>query len=246
MSCKAPFRSFACIVGMLVASSALAEPAKTGFVHKKFERSGGEAVDYVVFVPHSYDGKKESGVILFLHGSGETKGESGKQPVDVGIGPYIRKNEKTFPYIVVFPQAQEKGWRPKGINGELALGMLDTTLKEYKIDANRVYLTGLSMGGFGTFNFAAAEPQRWAAIVPICGGGNTDWAEKIKDIPCWVFHGAVDPTVNVSKSRDMVEALKKAGGSPKYTEFPKAGHNCWDQAYATPALWTWLAEQKRK
>jgi len=225
---------------------AIAEPVKTGFVHKKYQRSGGASVDYEVFIPPSYDGTKEFGVILFLHGSGETKGESGKQPVDVGIGPYIRKHEKTFPFIVIFPQAEEKGWRPKGVNGELALGMLDATLKEYKTDPKRVYLTGLSMGGSGTWNFAMVEPERWAAIVPICGGGNPENVEKIKDIPCWVFHGGADPTVPVAKSRDMVEALKKAGGNPKYTEFPKAGHNCWDQAYGTPALWTWLAEQKRK
>ena len=102
------------------------------------------------------------------------------------------------------------------------------------------------MGGSGTWNFAAAEPDRWAAIVPICGFSNPDKAEKIKDIPCWVFHGDADPRIPVTESRQMVLALKKAGGKPKYTEIPNAKHACWDQAYATPALWTWLASQKRK
>lgn len=218
---------------------------KTGFVHKKFKLADGSVADYGVFVPHSYDGVKEVPVILFLHGSGETKGEGGK-PLDVGIGPFIAKHERTFPFLVLIPQAQEKGWRPRGVNGELALGILDKTLKEYKTDAKRVYLTGLSMGGIGTWNFALAEPERWAALVPICGAGNPDKVGKIKDMPCWVFHGAADDTIPVTKSREMVAALKKAGGNPKYTEFPGVGHVSWDRAYATPGLWKWLGEQKRE
>jgi predicted peptidase len=129
--------------------------------------------------------------------------------------------------------------------------MLDDVMKEYKADASRVYLTGLSMGGYGTWSLAAAHPEKWAAIAPICGGVRdaaavTATAEKIKDIPCWCFHGGADPTVKPEKSREMIEAIKKAGGSPKYTEYPGVGHNSWEKAYATPELWTWLAEQKKK
>lgn len=124
------------------------------------------------------------------------------------------------------------------------VGMLDKTLKEYKTDPRRVYLTGLSMGGTGTWDFAVAEPNRWAAIVPICGRTNPKQAEKITKTPCWVFHGAADPIIPVTESQEMVAALQKAGGSPKYIEYPKAQHNCWDQAYATPDLWTWLAKQR--
>lgn len=248
MDRKAMTRGLALVAGaflLMICARAMAQPAKTGFIQKKFQFSGGATSDYLVFIPHNYDGSKEVPVILFLHGSGETKGGKG-QPGNVGIGPYIRKHEKTFPFLVIIPQAEEKGWRPKGVNGELAMGVLDKTLQEYKTDARRVYLTGLSMGGIGTWTFAVAEPERWAAIVPICGIGNPEKAEKIKDIPCWAFHGAADPVIPVAKSREMVAALKNAGGSPKYTEYPKVQHNCWDQAYATPALWKWLADQKRK
>jgi predicted peptidase len=107
------------------------------------------------------------------------------------------------------------------------------------------------MGGFGTWSIANAHPDRWAAIAPICGGaGNAEAAgkvaEKIKDIPCWCFHGDADPTVKVELSRTMIDALKKAGGNPKYTEYPKVGHNSWDMAYGTDELYKWLLEQKKK
>jgi len=102
------------------------------------------------------------------------------------------------------------------------------------------------MGGMGTWSVAMAHPERWAAIVPICGRGDTGKAERIKDIPTWVFHGDADPTVPVAGSRDMVTAIKAAGGNPKYTEYPGVGHNSWDRAYGTKELWTWLLEQKKK
>ncbi len=239
-----------CSLALLLAcglTPALAEekkPAEHGFVHRNVPGADGEKIDYVVFIPHDYDGSKDVPVILFLHGAGETKGGS-KPPVDVGIGAYIKKNEKTFPFLTLIPQAQEKGWR-KPVNEAMLKDILAATQKEFKIDSKRMYLTGLSMGGFGTWDYALAEPDKWAAIVPICGRGKTDTAEKIKDIPCWVFHGGMDKTVPVEGSRDMVAALKKAGGNPKYTEFPNDGHNSWDSAYGTAELWTWLAEQKKK
>ncbi len=228
----------------LAADSAEPKTEAKGFVHRDYTPAEGEKIDYVLFVPHDYDGKKEVPVILFLHGAGETKGGT-NQPVNVGIGSHIKKNEKTFPFLTIIPQAQDKGWR-KPVNEKMLHGILENVQKEFKTDPKRLYLTGLSMGGFGTWDYAMSEPDRWAAIVPICGRGKPDQVEKIKDIPCWVFHGGMDNTVPVQGSRDMVEALKKAGASPKYTEFPNDGHNSWDDAYKTDELWTWLAEQKKK
>ena len=122
--------------------------------------------------------------------------------------------------------------------------------KEYKTDAKRVYLTGLSMGGYGTWSLAAAHPEKWAAIAPICGGANAKDVEtiagKVKDIPCWCFHGDADTAVKVEQSRTLIDALKKAGGTPKYTEYPKVGHNSWDAAYGDKEFFPWLLEQKRK
>ena len=241
--------ALAAALGFILTAPASAEDAmKTGFVNKTFKNADGSTSPYVVFVPHDYDGKKEYPVILFLHGAGETKSTKGggKMPVEVGIGPAIKKQEKTFPFIVVIPQAETRGWGAEGPNAKRALAMLDEVLKEYKTDPKRVYLTGLSMGGMGTWSVAMAHPERWAAIVPICGRGDTSKAEKIKDIPCWCFHGDADPTVKVDLSRNMVKAIKEAGGSPKYTEYPGVGHNSWNAAYASKELYDWLWSQKRK
>jgi predicted peptidase len=246
---RACVRGLSAAIACLALSPALtpAEDGKieTGFVTKSFKNADGHESKYAVFVPHDYDGTKGSPVILFLHGAGETQGGT-KMPVEVGIGPAIKKQEKTFPAIVVIPQAEMRGWGADTANAKRALAMLDETMKAYKTDPKRVYLTGLSMGGMGTWSNAVAHPDRWAAIVPICGRGDPSRAAKIKDIPCWCFHGDADTAVPVSGSRDMIEALKKAGGHPKYTEYPKVGHNSWDRAYGTPELWTWLLEQKKK
>jgi predicted peptidase len=226
------------------------EKPKTGFVDKKFKNADKTESPYVVFVPKDYDGTKEYPVILFLHGAGETKNpnakKEGKMPVEVGIGPAIKKREKDFSFIVVIPRAEGFGWGADTANAKRALAMLDEVQKEYKTDPKRVYLTGLSMGGMGTWSLAVAHPDKWAAVVPICGRGDPSKAEKIKDLPVWAFHGDADTSVNVSGSRDMIAAIKKAGGSPKYDEYPGVGHNSWDKAYATDELYKWLLEQKKK
>ncbi len=234
-------------VGLLFAVAGAATAAeKTGFVDKIFKNEDGHDSPYVVFVPHGYDGTKEVPVILFLHGAGETKGGTG-MPINQGIANHIRgKREKTFPAITIIPQAETRGWQADGPNAKRALAMLDATMKEYKCDKNRVYLTGLSMGGYGTWSVAFHHPDRWAAIVPICGGGDPKGAETIKDIPCWVWHGDQDRAVKVDQSRLMIEALKKAGGNPRYTELAHIGHNSWDAAYASDDLYAWLFAQKKK
>jgi predicted peptidase len=223
---------------------------KTGFVDRTFKNADDTTSPYVVFVPKDYDGTKEYPVILFLHGAGETKGgknkKEGKMPVEVGIGPAIKKREKDFPFVVVIPRAEGFGWGATTNNGKRAIAMLDEVMKEYKIDAKRQYLTGLSMGGAGTWSFAAAHPDRWAAIVPICGPGDAKTAEKIKHIPTWGFVGDKDSERIVTGMKDMIDALKKAGAEPKYTVYPGVGHNSWDMAYGTDELYKWLLDQKKK
>lgn len=243
---------FCLLAAFLLCAAVASQPArsadekiKTGFVDKTFKNADGTTSPYVVFVPKDYDGTKEYPTMLFLHGSGETKGGT-KMPADVGIATAIRKREKDFPFIVVIPQSEKRTWGAASDDGKRALAMLDAVQKEYKTDAKRQYLTGLSMGGFGTWSIAAAHPDRFAAIVPICGGGNVKDAEKIKDIPTWVFHGDADTAVKVDRSREMVEALKKADGKPKYDEYPGVGHNSWDKAYGTDELYKWLLSQKKK
>ena len=241
--------SLALLAGITFTASA---DDKHGFVKKTYKNADDTESPYVVFVPHTYDGTKPVPVILFLHGAGETKG--GKMlPVQQGLAPHIKgRREKTFPAIVIIPQAESARtkvggrWYADAPDGKRALAMLDATMKEYKVDPDRQYLTGLSMGGFGTWHMAFSHPDRWAAIVPICGGGDPKGAEKFKDIPCWAWHGGDDKVVRPELSRQMVEALKKAGGEPRYTELEYVGHNSWDSTYATEDLYAWLFRQSKK
>jgi predicted peptidase len=226
-----------------LAAPIAADDVKTGFLDKVHKEPDGKEAKYVLFVPLDYKADKPCPVILFLHGSGETQGGT-KMPVQVGIGTAIREQEKTFPCITIFPQSQKRTWRADSEDGKRAMAILDEVMKEYKTDAKRVYLTGLSMGGMGTWSFAAKYPERWAAIVPICGPGEPATAAAIKDLPCWCFWGDQDKFANTSMPK-MIDALKTAGGAPKSTEYPGVGHNSWDKAYATKELYEWLLMQKR-
>jgi predicted peptidase len=216
-----------------------------GFLHRVIKDPDGKESKYVVFVPWDYKGDKPYPVILFLHGSGET-GTDGEKQAKVGLGPAIKKQEKTFPFIAVFPQSQQRTWRADSEDGQRALRLLDEVMKQYQTDPKRVYLTGLSMGGSGTWSMALKYPERWAAIVPICGWGDPNQADKIKNIPCWCFHGDADKAVAVDKSRHMIKALQAEGAKPTYTEYPGVGHNSWDKAYSTPELYDWLLKQHLK
>ncbi len=118
-------------------------------------------------------------------------------------------------------------------------------VERYKVDKDRVYVTGLSMGGFGTWSLAGFSPDRFAALAPICGGGDPNTVRRFAHVPVWVFHGAKDPVVPLAASEKMVEALKKAKGNVKVTIYPEAGHDSWSEAYANSELYEWLLQQKR-
>jgi predicted peptidase len=226
---------------------AYAGDAKTGFVNRIHKGKDGDA-KYVVFVPHAYNGEKAMPLILFLHGAGE-RGDDGQKPVQQGIangGIKFKNNEKSFPFFVIFPQCKGKGnWKAGGPDADRALAMLDEVQKDYKVDDKRLYLTGLSLGGMGTWSLAMAHPSKWAAIAPVCGSGDTSMADKIKHIPCWAFCGDQDKPF-IEPNRNMIKALKAAGGNPRYTELPFVGHNSWDCAYVTPELYSWFLKQSIK
>jgi predicted peptidase len=215
-----------------------------GFLDRIHRDPDGKEARYVLFVPHEYQPDQTTPLILFLHGMGES-GADGRKQAKVGLGPAVRKREKTFPAIVIFPQSQQRSWRAEGADAQRALRILTEVCDQYNVDPKRIYLSGLSMGGFGTWSLATRYPDRWAAIVPICGGGDSGKAAKIKDIPCWCFHGAKDMVVPFHLSREMVAALKAAGGHPKYTEYPDLWHESWDQAYDTSELYDWLFAQHK-
>jgi len=193
---------------------------------------------YLLFLPKDYEKKKSWPLILFLHGAGESGNDLDK--VKLHGPPKIVETKKDFPFIVVSPQSRRFGWNPDAL-----LGLLDHVVSKHRVDPERIYLTGLSMGGFGTWSLAARAPDRFATIVPICGGGNPDDAEKLKNLPIWVFHGAKDPVVPLARSERMVEAIKAAGGNVKFTVYPEANHDSWTETYDNPKLYEWLLEHER-
>jgi len=202
----------------------------------------GDERTYVLYVPENYTPKKEWPLIVFLHGMGE-RGDDGLLQSEVGIGRAIRRHVDRFPCLVLMPQCSEKGWWNDS-RGDIDVSLADT-LKHYRVDESRIYLTGLSMGGFATWTYGAQHTDLYAAMIPICGGGNVEDAAKLATIPIWAFHGADDSVVPPQKSREMVEAVKAAGGNVKYTEYPGVDHNSWDPAYDDPETIGWLLEQKR-
>ena len=159
------------------------------------------------------------------------------------------KQGTNFPFIIVAPQC------PAGElwDNEPLLQLLDRMTDKYSVDTNRIYLTGLSMGGYGTWKLGLSHPDKFAAIAPICGGasmidvilGTWDKKKELEKLPVWAFHGAEDGAVKPKRSRDMIAALKKAGGSPRYTEYEKVGHNSWEKAYGEEKMHDWLFGQKR-
>ncbi|MCI0640327.1 MAG: prolyl oligopeptidase family serine peptidase, partial [Gemmataceae bacterium] len=173
--------------------------------------------------------------VLFLHGLGD-KIERLKR---AGLPRQVEKKKQ--PFVLVAPENPSRGGRPTALNA-----LLEDGAAKHKNDPARMYVTGLSMGGFGTWSLAAAYPDKFAAIIPICGGGNPANAKKIKDLPIWVFHGAKDTTVPPIRSETMVKALKEAGAEHvKFTLYPNAAHNSWTPTYSNPEVWDWLLKQKR-
>lgn len=184
-------------------------------------------------------------LILFLHGAGE-RGTDGARQTTVGLGPALARFPWRYPAIVVMPQCpQGVQWSPPELEG--ALAALDTVLASARIDRDRVYLSGVSMGGFGTFALAARFPDRFAAIVPVCGWGDpATMSRPLARTPMWVFHGAEDDIVPVTYSREMVAAIRAVGNDRVcYTEYRTVRHNSWDMAYADADLPAWLFRQRR-
>lgn len=233
------------VLALVVQAAADEAKPETGFLKRVFKGPDGKEAKYMLFVPPDFKPDQPYPVIVFLHGSGAS-GSDGEKQSRVGLGQAIHRNEMGFsPFLVVLPQSQLKSWKAESEDGKRVMAILDEVSMTYKVDAKRIYLTGQSMGGSGTWSLAAAYPDRWAAIVPICGVANPATADRIKKIPCWCFHGDADPLVSVEQSRKMIEALKKAGAMPRYEEYAGVGHNSWERAYATKELYEWLLKQQK-
>ncbi len=251
------------VIALLLAASfhvraVEAQPAQTGFLDRTVTVAA-VAYRYQVYVPRSYDSTAAWPVILFLHGAGE-RGTSGLLQTEVGLGPAIRRFPARYPAIVVFPQAREETlW--SGASADMAMAALEQTISEFRVDTRRVYVTGLSMGGHGSWYLSYHYPDRFAAVVPICGWVTgtgffepvlPDVAEphraiaaRLETTPVWIFHGESDDVVPVAESRSMFQALRSIGGTVEYSELPGTGHNSWDAAYRSPSFTSWLFQQRR-
>ena len=196
---------------------------------------------YLLFLPAEYFTTKsvKFPVIIFLHGSGE-RGDSIDLVKKNGIPSFVEQ-KSDFRFIMVAPQCPEgEIW-----DADRVIALLDDVQKQYKVDPNRIYLTGLSMGGFGTWDIACKYPERFAAIAPVCGGGFSLTANKLKNVPVWAFHGAKDDVVLPYFSESMVNAVNQYGGNAKLTLYPEANHNSWTETYNNPELYTWFLSHKK-
>jgi predicted peptidase len=217
--------------------------------HFEFKPKGERRINYLLFLPQDY-GKSEQRwpLIFFLHGAGERGTDVWKVAAH---GPPKRVREHPeFPFIVLSPQCPDgEIW-----SRDVLLALLDDVTKTYKVDASRIYLTGLSMGGYGAWDLGLNHPEKFAAIVPICGGGDfigmllgsRDKPQVLKTLGVWAFHGAKDPVVPQSESQRMVDFLRKQGVKDvKLTVYPEADHDSWTQTYENPELYKWLLEHQR-
>ncbi len=225
--------------------SPTADNADNPGFHLRTVKVGDEQRKYTVFLPEGYDGSKSYPVVLFLHGSGE-RGDDGITSAQVGLGAIIAGHPKDFPVIAVFPQAR-RTWAANSDDARGALAALDDVMKTYKTAPDRVILTGLSMGGFGTWQLASTEHGRWAAIAPVCGFSETAAVKPIVEarLPVWTFIGDADSARLLESTRAMLAALRDAGAKPRETEYRGVGHNSWDRAYSNPEFLRWMLQQHR-
>lgn len=198
------------------------------------------SVQYQLFLPENYSEKEKWPMIVFLHGAGE-RGDN-IEKVKVHGPPKIVESKKDFPFIVLSPQCLTgKRW-----SSDVIIDLIEEISSKEKVDNERVYLTGLSMGGFGTWEIASRDAYRFAAIAPICGGGNPSSVRRMGHLPIWVFHGGKDRTVPLSASQEMVDALVAVNGNVKFTVYPEAGHDSWTESYNNPELYSWFLKHKKQ
>ncbi|MBS1682847.1 MAG: prolyl oligopeptidase family serine peptidase [Bacteroidetes bacterium] len=237
------------------------------YLKKEYKAEAGTTLPYRILYPENYDKTKKYPLILFLHGAGE-RGNNNEKQLTHGKKLFLTDQaRKNFPCIVIFPQCPEESyWSsvnvdrtkvPLGLDFDYtrsimpplkaAIELVKTITDKEGVDKKRIYVTGLSMGGMGTFEAVYRYPKLFAAALPICGGGDAKrYDKRVKKIPFWVFHGGADKTVDVNCSREMVEKLKTIGAKVRYSEYPGVGHNSWNNTFAEPDFLSWMFSNKRK
>jgi predicted peptidase len=230
------------------------------FSFEKYTNRKGDTLNYRQLYP-DYDTLRKYPLVIFLHGSGE-RGSDNEAQLKWGVGNFATDQTMIMhPAIVIAPQCPEKmSWsnfsREKNSLDmhlqssltkpmELLIALIQKLIKSLPVDSNRIYITGLSMGGYGTYDAIERYPHLFAAAVPVCGGGDVSKAFSIAHIPIWIFHGAEDAAVNPLLSLDMLQALTKAGAHPGFTQYPEVGHFSWLGAYSDPLMIEWLFRQHK-
>lgn len=244
----------------LISISAVFSQSSSKFSMQKYGNDKGDTLQYRLLSPDANQMRKYP-LIIFLHGSGE-RGSDNEAQLKWGVMNFANdQNMIQHPAIVIAPQCPEKSFwsnftRTKVSADarlestpskpmELLIGLIHQLIKTMPIDSNRIYITGLSMGGFGTFDAIERYPDLFAAAVPVCGGGDITRAGSISHIPIWIFHGAEDPSVAPSYGQEMFDALIKAGAHPGFTQYPEVGHFSWIAAYTDPLMIEWLFRQHK-
>nr|AIA10534.1 prolyl oligopeptidase family [uncultured bacterium] len=228
---------------------------ESDFVAKSFQNSRGKRMPYRLFIPAKYESRQKYPLVLWLHG-GAGRGSDNSSQISGGntIGPHVwtlPENQSRNPCFVFAPQCPvDEEWATisKAQPSEqlhLALEILQLLQRTFSIDDQRLYVTGQSLGGFGTWSAITTRPKLFAAAIPVCGGGDESQASKLINTPIWAFHGEKDEAVSVERSRSMVEAIKKAGGTPRYTEYKDAGHVIWERVFHEAELLPWVFSQRR-
>ena len=196
--------------------------------------------NYLLYLPDDYSGKERWPLLVFLHGAGN-RGSDLRQVKGCGP-PQLISEGGHFPMVVATPQCPPNSrWQPRHI-----LSLVSSLCQRYQIDADRIYLAGNSMGGSGAWQTAETAPDRFAAIVPACGGGTPSQAHQLVHLSVWAFHGALDDIVPLKASQEMIEAIEAAGGTPKFTIYPDTGHGICDMTFRDPELYEWLLSQRRE
>ncbi len=256
------FTDFAIPLGLFAVqllSTTQADDVLSQFETHTFTNDAGEQLPYRLLKPLNYSNETKYPLVVFLHGSGERGNDNRLQLKHAAGDIASQQNQRANACFVLAPQCPKgQRWVDVDWSGDehemadeptgpqrLVMKIVDQLENDFSIDKNRIYITGLSMGGFGVWDAIQRWPERFAAAVPVCGGGDVRQAKAIAKIPIWVFHGAKDNVVQPGRSRKMIDAIRAAGGKPTYTEYSEAGHDSWSVTYRNAQLYKWLFAQTK-
>lgn len=231
------------VLTRFMASAQITPPLQSGHFRAEIRRE--VQAEYLLYLPDGYNDLNEASwpMLVFLHGSGERGADLAK--VTTHGPPKLVNEGKKLPFVLLSPQCPDS----TDFDTETIFALIQKIANDYRVDKNRIYLTGLSMGGWGTWDLAMAHPHYFAAIAPVCGRVNRNYpmrAAEIKELPVWVFHGAADDVVPILESARMVKALKDCGNDARFTIYPLAGHDSWTDTYNNPDLYEWFLSNRKK